>query len=133
MSRVVLVVFLGISRLTLAADAEQWQWVKSESIFHKDWLVSNGKAEVTINGRKFSAKLFWADSETNIKLTLTGSIVRGNVTVKETVLNSDVGVSTFTGRRVISKTRDARGAASLEIITLSDGYSMIGLTRTIQE
>ena len=47
---------LLLASVAHAADAE-WLWIKTQSL-SKDWAVSTGRAEVKIQGGRFTAKLY---------------------------------------------------------------------------
>jgi hypothetical protein len=107
---------------------KQWHWIKASNNADPPWAVSKGDAEVEIGDGKLDATLF--DGSTKIvRFSLKGSLVNGSLTVKETVRNSDFGGSTYTGKLVVQEWKKP-APGKTEVITLSDGFSMIGLTRT---
>lgn len=116
---------------TFATD-DPWHWVKIGNNFDHAWDIWRGNAEVTIKDGQFSAKLFW-DDHSSVQISLKGKIANGRLTVTETVNDSDIGDSTFTGTLTIKRwtVKVADGATGVETINLSDRLSMIGITRTI--
>src|SRR5215831_14690202 len=65
---------------------------------------------------------------------LQGSIANGKISVKEIIHESDYGGSTYTGTLKTQKWKEVfEGSTGIETITLSDGFGMIGLTRTIKD
>jgi len=124
-----LFIFALLSAPAICAESS-WTWVKAESVLGT-WNVELGNAEVTVKGRQFIATLFLEGSDGNPRITLKGSLSHGRLTVKEIVHDTDVGMSTFKGTRVILKVPNFADTAGTEVITLSDGFSMIGLTRNL--
>ena len=111
------------------AAGKQWHWIKASNNADPPWAVSKGDAEVEITDGKVDATLFWEGSTKIIRFSLKGSVVNGNLVVKETVHNSDFSSSTYTGKLVVQEYKGLYPGKT-EVITLSDGFSMIGLTRT---
>ena len=110
------------------AAGKQWHWIKASNNADPPWTVSKGDADVEISDGKLDATLFWEGSTKIIRFSLKGSLVNGNLIVKETVRNSDFG-STYTGKLAVQEWKRPSPGRT-EVITLSDGFSMIGLTRT---
>jgi hypothetical protein len=132
MNRLLLIALLCLPSVVFAAD-DQWHWVKVGNNADHAWDISQGNAEVTINGGQFTAKLLDSSGK-DVQISLKGSIAKGKLTVKETVNNSDYTGSTYTGTLTIQKWAEAfAGATGVETTTLSDGLGMIGLTRTIKK
>ena len=131
MNRILLCV-LCLSSVTFAAD-NQWHWIKVGNNAAHAWDVSKGDAEVAIENGQLSAKLFFDGSTKDLQISLKGSIANGKITVKETVHESDYSGSTYTGTLKTQKWKEVfSGSTGIETITLSDGFGMIGLTRTIK-
>jgi len=128
--RVWLFVFLVLSASASVTAENPWHWVKASNNT-KGWTVSEGNAEVTIQGEKFSAKLFWNDSDTKVQIALNGTLKNGRITVKEAIQNSDYTGSTYHGTLEKKKWEEFSGTIGAESITLSDGWGMIGITRNI--
>jgi outer membrane biogenesis lipoprotein LolB len=113
-----------------ALAGEQWSWVKVANTVNA-WETSQGKAEVSIDGEKFEARLLWDDNPRDARITLSGTIRNGKVVVKELVHNSDYSGSTYTGTYESKRWEGFADGAGGEVVTLSDGWGMIGLTRRI--
>jgi hypothetical protein len=120
--------FLCIAPAMFAADSH-WHWIKAANNADPPWAVSKGDAEVEITDGKLDATLFWEGSTKIVRISLKGSVANGNVTVKETVRNAAFSGSTYTGRLTVQESKGS-SPSETEVITLSDGFSMIGLTRT---
>ncbi len=134
MPRLVLLLFCFGSYSALSA-ADLWNWFKVSTNIDHAWDTNRGTAEVTIQGRQFTAKLFWSDSKTDVQIELKGSIVKGKLTVTETVFNTDFGgPSKYRGGLTTLKFAQplTNGDAGFQTITLTDGLAMIGLTRVIR-
>jgi len=116
-----------------AAAAEEWQWVKAINNAATGWQSETGTANVQIMGQTFEANLFWGPAKTtDVRITLKGTITKGKITAKETVLETDMEPSTYTGKYTKQMWREPfEGAVGTEAITLSDGFNMIGLRRNV--
>ena len=123
--RTLFVFCLLLSSLT-AFGTDRWQWVKATNTT-SGWSMTQGFAEVVISGEHFEARLF-SDSGEQSAL-LTGTIQKGNVTVKERILASDFSGSTYQGKLAKKRWPEFAGTTGAESITLSDGWGMIGLRR----
>jgi hypothetical protein len=129
----ILAYLLFASSVAFAADP-QWNWIKFSSNFDHAWDVSRGFADVTVIKGRLTAKLYWEGSISDVKITLNGTVSKSRIAVKETIHNSDFSGSTYTGGLAVQKFKEAfAGATGVETITLSDGFGMIGLTRTKKE
>lgn len=129
----ILLCLLCLSSVTYAAD-NQWHWIKVGNNAAHAWDVSRGDAEVTIKDGQLRAELFFDGSTKDVQISLKGSISNGTIRVQETVHESDYGGSTYTGRLTNQKWKEVfDGSTGIETITLSDGFGMIGLTRTIKK
>ena len=113
----------------MLAAGKPWHWIKASNNADPPWAVSKGDAEVEISDGKLDATLFWEGSTKIIRFSLKGSLINGNLVVKEIVHNSDFGGSTYTGKLTVQEWKGP-SPGKTEVITLSDGFSMIGLTRT---
>src|SRR6266852_448522 len=114
--------------LALGADRE-WHWVKATNTI-KGWSVSQGDAEVGITGDQFRVTLF-SDSGKTVQSSLKGTIHNGKIAASETVANSDYSGSRYRGTFEKKRWNEVAGTTGAESITLSDGWGMIGLTRSI--
>ena len=110
------------------ADRE-WHWVKATNTI-KGWSISQGDAEVVITGGQVRVTLF-SDSDKTIQSSLKGTIRNGKIVASETVANSDYSGSTFHGTFERKRWTEVAGTTGAESITLSDGWGMIGVTRSI--
>ena|SRR6266446_29005 len=114
--------------------AAPWEWVKVISMGGKGLKTEQGPAAVTIKGRSFEAQLFWGDSPKAVRIELSGTIEKGQVKAIETVRDTDMGPSTYTGIYIYKKLNIKTSAGTIigrEAITLSDGYNIIGIRRHI--
>lgn len=124
--------FLFACSNAIAAESP-WHWVKATNNVLRGWDVSEGTADVLIEGERFNAKLFWKDSDKDVKLSLRGTIKNGKVSVTETIHESDAGDSIYKGTFQRKKWKEFSGTVGAESITLSDGWGMIGITRSIKK
>ncbi len=122
--------FALLSCTSFAADGE-WRWVRTSNIVAKGWDISEGTAQVSIDGTKFSARLFWKDSGNKLQLALDGTIKNGRITATETIQESDYTGSVFRGT-FARKHWTFSGTTGAESITLSDGWNMIGISRDLR-
>jgi hypothetical protein len=106
----------------------EWHWVKATNTI-KGWSVSQGDAEVVITGDQFRVTLF-SDGNT-IQSALKGTIHNKKIAATERVANSDYSGSTYRGTFERKTWNEVAGTTGAESITLSDGWGMIGLTRSI--
>ena len=124
-------IFLALPALALAAE-HRWSWIQVSNVVGR-WEVEDGPADVTINGRTFTVKLFWNDSHPlhgTLHKTLHGSIINGRLQLTETIEESDDRGSTWIGTRVVAGAGTVNGT---EAITLSDSFSMLGITRNLSK
>jgi hypothetical protein len=117
----------------LFGSEHQWRWVKAGNSDITGWDVATGDADVVINGAAITATLFRSGSEKEVQMTLKGSVTGAKLTVKETVHNSDYSGSTCTGTRTVKKWPEFSGTIGVETITLSDGFGMIGISRSLKK
>ena len=106
----------------------EWHWVKATNTV-KGWSVSQGDAEVGITGDQFRVTLFSAGK--TVQSSLKGTIHNGKIAASETVANSDYSGSTYRVTFEKKRWNEVVGTTGAESITLSDGWGMIGLTRSI--
>jgi hypothetical protein len=109
------------------ADRE-WHWVKATNTI-KGWSISQGDAEVVITGDQIRVTLF-SDSKT-VQSTLKGTIHNEKIAASEAVANSDYSGSKYRGTFARKSWDEVAGTTGAESITLSDGWGMIGLTRSL--
>jgi hypothetical protein len=127
-----LLVLLMFYASTATAAESQWHWIKASNGI-KGWTVSEGNADVSIQRDKFEAELFRKNSDRDLEIVLKGVVKDGELTVKEVLQNSDYSGSTYHGAVQTKKWDEFSGTIGAESITLTDGWGMIGLTRTIQK
>ena len=127
--RILLFVFLALTAPAMAAE-NTWHWIKASNNT-TGWSISQGNAEVTIQGETFSARLFWQDSDSKVQIALKGTLKNGQILAKEIVQDSDYSGSTYHGTRQKKKWAEFSGTIGAESITLSDGWGMIGIARTV--
>lgn len=128
-------VFAGLAFLLSPArvpptTGEKWHWMKAEND-GDGWSVSEGDADVSIEGGRFSAKLFRKGSDEDLQILLQGTIENGSIVAKETIEASDQSGSTYRGTFRRKKWQEVDGTTGAESINLSDGWSMIGILRSI--
>jgi hypothetical protein len=109
-----------------AAD-HAWHWVKAENNTD-DWRVLQGTAEVSVAGHTFRANLFPNGSK-HVAIKLVGNIEGQRITATEFVEGTDGRAATYRGRLLKSTWKETQGVTGVETITLTDGWSTIGLTR----
>jgi hypothetical protein len=127
--RVLMFSLLLLSGAFAFGAGREWHWVKATNTI-KGWSVSQGDAEVAITGGQFRVTLF-SDSNKTVQSSLKGTIHNGKIVARETVANSDYSGSTFQGTFERKRWDEFSGTTGAESITLSDGWGMIGLTRSI--
>jgi hypothetical protein len=125
----ILFFILTVATPSVAADIH-WQWVKASYTIN-EWSVSRGVAEVSIEGDKFSATLFEEGSYTDVQITLAGLIENGKIKVTEIIHGSDYTGSKYEGTLTKKNWENFVGTSGAESINLSDGWSMIGIKRTL--
>jgi hypothetical protein len=116
---------------TMYAAEPQWRWAKLQNNFETGWDMSKGVADVAIKDGRIVAKLYLDGSDGHVvQISLSGAVAGGVVTVKETIYNSDFSGSTYGGKLTVRRSAlPSGGVQETEVITLSDGFGMIGLTR----
>lgn len=129
--RVWFVLLLMLSASTAIGAESQWHWIKTSNNVVKGWTVSEGNADISIQGDKFEAKLFWKDSDKDVRIVLKGTVRNGKIVVNEGVQESDQNGSTYHGALQRKKWDEFAGTIGAESITLTDGWGMIGITRAI--
>ena len=130
MKRLALILFLMTAGPVFAGEG-QWHWAYAQNCSNR-WNLWKGLADVEIQGTKFQAKLYDEKNPKDVDIILKGTIKAGKIKVVETEMNTDVGESDFSGTYLSEKNKSDPSAKAFESINLSDGYSMIGLTREIQ-
>jgi len=108
-----------------ATASKGWVWVKAGNNVSTYWDVETGPADVTIDDKKFSAKLYWKENPTELKTSLEGTIQEGKLTAKEVIQASDNTGSVYTGTYMKTE--------YVQTINLSDGLGMIGITQPIKQ
>jgi uncharacterized protein YfaP (DUF2135 family) len=127
-----LTVILFCSSALLAADG-QWRWVKAENDTLNGWRTLGGYAEVVVDGEIFRARLIATGSDQTVEISLKGKIKDGKISAKETIEGSDYTGSIYHGSIEKKKWENTGGTVGGESITLTDGWSMIGITRAIPQ
>jgi len=122
-----LVLALLSSVSAFGADPE-WHWVKATNTI-KGWSISQGDAEVVVTGNQFRVTLF-SDGGT-VQSTLKGTIHNEKIAATEMVANSDYSGSKYRGTFERKSWNEVAGTTGAESITLSDGWGMIGITRSV--
>jgi hypothetical protein len=124
--------FLLIAASPSVAADSQWHWIKAGNTI-EEWFVSQGNAEVSIEGDKFTAKLFQGSSHTDAQIILKGVVKNGKITAKETIQGSDYTGSMYEGTLSKKNWENFAGTSGAESINLSDGWSLIGIKRTLMK
>lgn len=125
-----IVLFLMTSGVATAG--EQWHWAYAQNCSNR-WNLWQGLADVEIQGVNFQAKLNSGKGPRELSIILKGTIKNGKLKVAATELDSDMGKSDYTGSYIHEKIVDGGPLEAVESINLSNGYSMIGLSRTISK
>jgi hypothetical protein len=120
------------SSALIAADG-QWRWVKAENDTLNGWRTLSGYAEVVVDGEIFRAELIATGSDKKLEISLKGKIKDGKISAKETIEGSDYTGSIYQGSIEKKKWENTGGTIGGESITLTDGWSMIGITRAIPQ
>jgi len=108
------------SRGSWADGAEKCSWVQSGAIVGQPWNIEQGLCKVTLNGSHFEAVLYDEKNPDWARFKITGSIHGNALAVKVETENSDAGLDDYAGKLKVSPWH-------LKVITLSDGYNMIGI------
>jgi hypothetical protein len=124
--RKLICVFLLLLPHSAWAGDDSWHWVKAENNT-SDWRVLEGEADILVAGDKFHAKLFSRGSH-DVQIELSGTIRGRQVTALESVQGTDGEAATYRGHVSRSSWKPVQGNSGVETITLSDGWSMIGIT-----
>ena len=122
---------LLLSALAALTDAREsssrWAWFRSISVIDH-WSITQGQADVTMEGQTFKATL-WDSADTTVaSYSLTGSIIRNALSITVTVNESDAGPSRATGRLERRCWTDGGGR---EAIILTEGLGAFGLVREL--
>ena len=115
----------------VAIGADDWRWVKATNTT-EGWSVSQGHAEVVISGEHFEARLL-SDSGKELVSTLHGTVRKQTIAAKERISASDFSGSSYRGTLARKTWPAFAGTSGVESITLSDGYSMIGIRKNVKK
>ncbi len=129
MSRyLLLAIALLFPRYSTAADV--WHWVKAANETDS-WQVLEGDADVNIDGEHFAAQLFAKGTHKDAEITLKGAITASRITATEIVIGTDGPAATFKGRLRTQRWPGETEFRGVKTIVLTDGWSVIALTRGI--
>ena len=135
---------LSFSGLASAQEAPaKWKWVSAKAA--ANWFVAQGTAEVQISGGRIHA-ILRDDSDQSVSFEFSGTVkpmknsgdrfaaIVDDVSVKVSVPGSDYTINdpyhgTYRKRIYDAKAAKAFGQRSAEFISLTDGYSFLGLER----
>jgi hypothetical protein len=131
--RVLVLAVLMLCQNSLFAADNQWRWTKAENDTFNGWRILEGYAEVVIDANKFSARLISKGPDNGVEILLKGTIKNSRISAKETIQGSDYTGSIYEGSIQIKKWENTGGTIGAESITLTDGWSMIGITRAIPQ
>lgn len=118
--------------LVWAQTDREWSWAESACSPSGDWLTFKGKASVKLVGSQFQADLYEAGNGSELRHKLRGKIAGNRITVTVTTMNTDSGDVQMTGKRSSMVLKSFSGAPTFEHITLFEGCSFIGLSRTVE-
>ena len=111
-----------------APSATHWGWFRGSST-GQVWWITSGQGDVTITGRKFEAVLRDSADASFVRLSLRGTIDGTLVKATVSVKAADTGPFNVTGR--LKRFCDPESGGGGEILILSNGIGVIGLTRDL--
>lgn len=124
----VLLLFTTLYSALAAEPARDWTWSESTCSAPSTWLTFKGTASVVLNADSLVAELH--DGEIGLRHRITGKVVGGKVKAVLSTMNTDSGNVPMVGKYSRRVLREFSGAPVFEYITLTEGCSFIGLTRT---
>ncbi|HZV97690.1 MAG TPA: hypothetical protein VFF74_01745 [Methylophilaceae bacterium] len=130
MLRPLLILISGLVFSNIVLAEPTWKWVKANNLIDK-WAMEEGMAEVRISKDAFEAKLYKPDNLQTVYIKLSGTIDKNWIVASHNVTNAGRGFNKFRGPRKSSHWKGFEEHTGVETITLTDGWSMIGLTRGI--
>ena len=109
-----------------------WKWVQASNLIDK-WSVEQGLAEVRIKNDGFEARLYKPTDLKTVYMRLNGTIDKSRIVANQTMADNSKSPSKFRGPMKSSHWKAFENHSGVETITLTDGWSMIGLTRGISK
>ena len=129
--RVAIVIAGTMASVPAIADPD-WQWVMANNLIDK-WVIEQGMAEVSIKQDRLVAQLYKPDNLQKAYITLSGKYDKGWIVVDHFSADSSRGLNKFRGPLKSSRWKGDEKYSGVEAITLTDGWSTIGLTRGISK
>lgn len=130
--------FLGVLRASSAVvdtslpKESSWAWIYTAALFDQ-WQSTTGRATVTVEGTKFTAKLFDADHPTLVLFTLSGTVKGDQVRVRVVSEHSDSSPADYSGKMVTRFFTGFANYAGVQTIVLSDqSQHQLGFTRALR-
>jgi hypothetical protein len=128
-----LAILLAGAMIAVPAQADpDWQWVKANNLIDK-WVVEQGVAEVSIKEGRLDAQLYKPSDLQKAYITLSGKFDQGWIVADHISADSSRGFNKFRGPLKSSRWKGEDKYSGVETITLTDGWSTIGLTRGISK
>ena len=124
----VLLFFTTLSCAFATEPARDWTWSESTCSAASSWLTFKGAASVVLTGNNVVAELH--DRELGLRHRIVGKVVGGKVKAVLSTMNTDSGNVAMVGKYSRKVLKEFSGAPVFEYITLTEGCSFIGLTRT---
>ena len=122
-------VLTGTLSCALATQpARDWTWSESTCSAAGPWLNFKGTASVVLTVNSVFAELY--DTELGLRHKISGKVVGGKVKAVLSTMNTDSGDVPMVGKYSRKVLKEFSGAPVFEYITLTEGCSFIGLTRT---
>lgn len=108
-----------------------WAWVYTAALFD-EWQAITGKATVTVEGTRFTAKLFDAGQPTLVLFSLDGIVNGDRVTVTVVREHSGSSPAEYSGKVVTRRFTGFADYTGVQTILLFDqAEHQLGLTRTL--
>jgi len=123
-----LFLFTSLLSAVAAEPARDWTWSESTCSAASTWLNFKGTATVVLTADSVVAELH--DKEIGLRHRIIGKVDGGKVRAVLSTMNTDSGNVPMVGRYSRKVLREFSGAPVFEYITLTEGCSFIGLTRT---
>ena len=108
--------------------AREWTWSESTCSAASTWLNFKGTATVVLTANGILAELH--DTEVGLRHKISGKVVGGKVKAVLSTMNTDSGGVPMVGKYSRKVLKEFSGAPVFEYVTLTEGCSFIGLTRT---
>ncbi len=103
------------------AWAQEFLWARSALKLNEQWVQNFGYAELDVDGKRFSARLYDEEFKQFLRYTIEGKIKRGRIQATMTIHQSDLKPSNWEGRLLRIDGRD--------VYHFTNGLGFIGLTQ----